>query len=242
MRNLIMKKSLQMAALLGALTLASAANANGVPGQGSWETTLLARDLDGNLVNGPEAFYDTALNVTWLRAGSASAMNWSTAKAWAEQDRFGLSGWRLPTTHVTTADGSCDYSYFGGTGCGFNPDSSVATGSEMAHLFFQSLGNKSRYIPGTLDDQAGWGLSNTGDFKNLRSYSSWSGTVYAPQSGTAWFFSLGYGSQANFSKDQSFYALAVHPGDVVAVPEPQTWALTLIGLTGLLLSRRRRVA
>jgi PEP-CTERM motif len=49
--------------LLGALGPAHAA---GVPGQGTWETTLQGRDLDGNAANGFEAYYDTVLNITWL--------------------------------------------------------------------------------------------------------------------------------------------------------------------------------
>ncbi|MDC8771776.1 PEP-CTERM sorting domain-containing protein [Roseateles albus] len=237
----MMKKSLKTAALLGAMSLVGAVQAAGVPGQGTWETTLQVRDLDGNIANGPEAFYDTALNVTWLRAGSTGTMDWGTAKAWAEQDRFGLSGWRLPTTHVTSADGSCVWSYTGGTSCGYNPDSSISTGSEMAHLFFQSLGNKSYYVPGTTNVQAGNGLTNTGNFQNLQSKFYWSGTEYAPYSFNAWFFITIDGSQSYYEKTYSLNALAVRPGDVAAaVPEPQTWALILLGLTGVLLARRRR--
>ena len=48
-----------------AMLLAGAAQAAGVPGQGTWETTLQARDLNGDSVT--DTFYDTALNITWLR-------------------------------------------------------------------------------------------------------------------------------------------------------------------------------
>ncbi len=94
----------------------------------------------------------------------------------------------MPTTHVTTTNGSCDWSVKGGTSCGYNPLSDKDNGSEMAHLFFQSLGNKSYYVPGTTTVQAGWGLSNTGHFKNLQSFDYWSGTEYAPNSLSAWAF------------------------------------------------------
>ena len=68
------------------------AHAAGVQGQGTWETTLQGRDLDGDLSNGPEAFFDTVLNVTWLAdanhakttnyaaADSSGAMTWAEAK------------------------------------------------------------------------------------------------------------------------------------------------------------------
>ncbi|MCU7370230.1 DUF1566 domain-containing protein [Paucibacter sp. O1-1] len=231
-------KTFKTAALLGALTLVGAAHAAGVPGQGSWQTTLQARDIDKDGTT--DAFYDTALNITWLRAGSTNTMNWGTADAWAKQDRFGLSGWRLPTTVDKGSDG-CNFSFRGGTDCGLNPDSSVATGSEMAHLFFQSLGNKSFVAPGTGTPQEGSGLSNTGDFQNLQAYDYWSGTEYAPNYDVAWYFSTYGGSQNLGDMYKDFYALAVRPGDVsAAVPEPQTWALTLLGLTGVLLARRRR--
>ena len=232
-------RALKTAALLGAMSLMGAAQAVGVPGQGSWGTTLQARDIDGNGTT--DAFYDTALNVTWLRAGSTNIMRWSSAKTWAEQERFGLSGWRLPTTHVTTADGRCSWSDTGGTSCGYNPLSDKVNGSEMAHLFFQSLGNKSYYVPGTTDPQAGFGLSNTGDFLNLQSDFYWSGMKYAPYSNLAWYFNASVGGQDGGGQGNSLYALAVRPGDVTAaVPEPQTLALTLLGLTGVLLARRRR--
>lgn len=235
----LLKKTFKTAALLSALVAAGAAQAFPVPGQGTWEKTLQARDIDKD--GETDAFYDTALNITWLRAGSADNLDWHTAKEWAENSNFfGLSGWSLPTTVDKRNDG-CNFSWIGGTDCGYNPDSSVATGSQMAHLFFQSLGNKSYFAPGTGDPQLGWGLSNTGDFQNLQSRGYWSGTEYAPNSNFAWVFSLSVGYQDVDNKSVGLRALAVRPGDVTAaVPEPQTWALALVGLTGVLLARRRR--
>jgi hypothetical protein len=48
------------------LALCSASHANTAPSLGTWQSTLDARDLDGNLANGPEAYYDSALNITWM--------------------------------------------------------------------------------------------------------------------------------------------------------------------------------
>src|SRR3989304_3890046 len=47
------------------LGFVTAAHAGSVTGQGSWETTLQARDLDGN-TSTIEAYYDTVLHITWL--------------------------------------------------------------------------------------------------------------------------------------------------------------------------------
>ncbi|MGS0755568.1 PEP-CTERM sorting domain-containing protein [Roseateles sp. GG27B] len=45
------------------------------------------------------------------------------------------------------------------------------------------------------------------------------------------------------ASSKTLYALAVRPADVTAaVPEPQTLALTLIALAGVLVVRRRRAA
>ena len=42
-----------------------------VPGQGTWETTLQARNLDGDTTT--DAFYDTALSITWLRNANVNS-------------------------------------------------------------------------------------------------------------------------------------------------------------------------
>src|SRR3989344_215147 len=66
--------------VLGASSFAHAAS---VSGQGTWETTLQGRDLDGNLSTA-EAYYDTALNITWLANANyaGTTMDWSNANAW----------------------------------------------------------------------------------------------------------------------------------------------------------------
>jgi hypothetical protein len=57
--------------LLGAVCAAAfsvismPSNAALVYGQGTWETTLQARDMDGN-TSTIEAYYDTVLDITWL--------------------------------------------------------------------------------------------------------------------------------------------------------------------------------
>src|SRR3989344_3796335 len=102
------------ALFVGALGASTFAHAASVSGQGTWETTLQGRDLDGNLSTA-ESYYDTSLNITWLADANYAqttgydadgAMIWTTATAWAaglNPYGSGITGWRLPPTH--DADG-----------------------------------------------------------------------------------------------------------------------------------------
>jgi hypothetical protein len=171
-------------------------------------------------------------------------MNWAGAQAWAANlDLHGTTDWRLPTMIDTGAPG-CDWSYWG-TDCGYSVQTISQDGqtifSEMAHLFHVSLGNKAYH------DTSGdppWGLTNTGGFRNLQAWGCWYGLAYAPAPELgAWHFNNSYGLQSYFDQVDEIYAVAVHPGDVAAaVPEPQTSALLLIGLAGVLAAARRRSA
>jgi len=228
----------------GASTLAHAAS---VSGQGTWETTLQGRDLDGNLSTF-EAYYDTALNITWLANANyaGTTMSWTTAIAWAAGlDPYGseIIGWRLPTVTDTGTPG-CDL-FYTGTDCGYNVN--TATG-EMAHMFYTTLGDKAYYDTSGVGPQEGWGLTNTGPFSNVQSYYYWSATEYAPDTTIAWGFAWGgfdtdFGSQGYADKSDSLYAWAVHSGDVGAavVPVPAAVWLFGSGLLGLVgMSRKRR--
>jgi hypothetical protein len=228
----MMRMIAKMTVLNVALLMVSAAQAGSTSG-------LQNRDLDGNLANGPEAFYDAAHNITWLRAASPNIMSWSDAKAWAEMDRYGVRGWRLPTVVDKGNDGmnwSVD-----GTDAGFNVDTSKAAGSEMAHLFYDLLGNKA-YYDTIGEHQPDYGLKTTGSFQNLQSGYYWSGTTYAAESGSlgAWLFQMSDGGQGWTYKYASYNALAVLDGDVAAVPEPESYAMLLAGLSFLVLQGYRR--
>ena len=231
-----LKTRAALGVVVAAATLgAGLAHAVGVPGQGTWEATLQPRDINGDTVT--DAFYDTVLNITWLRnANLNGAMNWSTSNTWANTLVVGgVGGWRLPKV-VDTGPPGCDFSYLG-TDCGFNVQ---PTTGEMAHLYYLTLGNKAFYDASGIGGQPGSGLTNTGGFQNLQGFVYWSGTEYAPDQSNAWGFNTPGGSQFNLSKSSSSYALAVRPGDVAAVPEPQTYALMLVGIGALTLALRRR--
>jgi hypothetical protein len=236
--------------LAGLLLLGTTAQAASVSGQGTWETTLQGRDLDGDNTTA-EAWYDSVLGITWLGDANHAQttgfdadgrMNWGTANAWAaglDPYGSGITGWRLPTVTDTGTPG-CDWSY-GGTDCGYNVD--TATG-EMASMYYDTLGNLAYYSTDGSYDQPGWGLSNTGPFENLQSDYYWSATEYAPYARYAWDFGFGNGRQVGYNKTGGLYGWAVHAGDVGAsvVPIPgAAWLFgsALLGLVGVGAKRRR---
>ena len=183
---------------------------------GSALAALELRDLNGHataVAADAEFAYDTVLDATWYLTGNNTGLIWDDAKSWAAGLTVGtFSGWSLPA-----AAPAC--------GIAFN-----CTASQMGELYYTALGN-----------HAGGPQSNTGPFKNLQSYVYWSGTEYAPNPSLAWYFSTGDGNQYARAFDLDRFALAVRPGDVAAVPEPETVALFLAGLAGVLVMRRRPV-
>lgn len=203
---------------------------------GSAHAALQGRDLNGS-PNSFEAYYDTDLNITWLAdanyantsgydavgyTGYMGSMSWADANTWAANLSFTdavnnitYDNWRLPTT--LQPDSSCgdqSGSFSFGSGC---------TGSEMGHLFYSELGGTANQSILASNDP------DVAKFTNLYDF-YWSGTEFASNTVTAWNFAFSYGTVGVGGKDDSFYALAVSPGDVAAVPEPQTYALMLAGL------------
>ncbi len=184
-----------------------------VPGQGTWQTTLKPRDLDGNGVT--DAFYDTDLHITWLRDGNAvrGQTGWDSAMRWADGFSFGgFDDWRLPKG---------DY-------CELYNCTSV----EMGHLWYVELGNKAdEYI------------SNTGgfDFQHQISYDYWESTEHPSIPSAACSFNLFVGLQhCSGGKTNQLYAIVVRDGDVAAVPEAETYVMLVAGLMALTLVGRRR--
>jgi hypothetical protein len=234
-------KQLKVLALIAALSFSGAAQAVSVSGQGTWESTLQGRDLDGNLSTF-EAYYDTDLDITWLANANyaGTSMNWTTANAWAaglNPYSSGITGWRLPTVTDTGTSG-CNFAYTG-TDCGYNVD--TATG-EMAHMFYVTLSDKA-YFDTSGSPQAGYGMTNTGPFSNVQSgYYYWSATEYAPSTNLAWLFDTANGLQDSDGKAYSLYAWAVHSGDVGATTVPVPAAVWLFGsgLLGLIGVARRK--
>ncbi len=247
------------ARLLGAVGACAIAivslSAQAVPvsGQGTWETTLEPRDFDGNTAT-IEGYYDTILGITWLADANANGrMTWAAANTWATNlDVNGVTGWRLPTLGPINGT-AFDYNgaYDGTTDAGYNMSApgtvyAGSTANEMAHLYYNTLGNLGYCDPvlstasSCSGPQSGWGLSNTGLFSNFQSVTQWdiywSGLEYAPIANSTWLFNFNGGNPVYSLKGNNFFALAVIDGDVGAavVPVPAAVWLFGSGLIGLL--------
>ncbi len=218
------------------------AHAVAISGQGTWETTLQARDLDGNTAT-VEAYYDVAQDITWLADANYPMtsgydadgwMPWDDAVTWASSLTVGgIGGWRLPRFTDTAAPG-CDQAFVG-TDCGMNVDTAT---SELSYMFYVHLGNLSYYDTSGNAPQPGWENSNTGPFDNLQYFSYWSDSVLATDSNQAWHFDFILGHQGGVNRTADQYVWAVQDGDIgtAVIPVPAAaWLFTsgLLGLAGM---------
>lgn len=128
---------------------------------------------------------------------------------------LGYSDWRLPASD-TCADYNC-------------------TRSEMGKLIYNGLGQVAGHNIGVTHN------ANYSLFKNVQSYSYWSGTEYAQHTYRAWYFNTVIGYQFALSKSYTMFALAVRHGNIAAVPEPGEFALILAGLGLMGWMARRKI-
>lgn len=233
---------------------------------GTAHAVLQGRDLNGSS-GSFEAYYDTGLNVTWLANANLAAtnsfgvtgiqadgsMNWTTAQSWIgamnTAGYLGYNDWRLPTVNpISGTFFNYNFAFSGSTDTGYNIGATGSPyagsqGSELSFLFYNSLANMgARDLNGA---SRGCGsslnvcLTNAGPFQNLMPDVYWAGSAYLPVATNTWYFDMETGYQDGTWEGMEYYALAIRSGDVVAVPEAQTYALMLAGL-GLIGWRARR--
>jgi len=227
---------------------------------GSASAALHGRNLDAD-ASTFEVWYDDMLNITWQANANLSlteqfglpgsfdlGIERSTAFAWIAAMNaahyLGYSDWRLPATRPINGsdyvlelrgDGSSDV---GASMSAPGTPYAGSTASEMAHLYYVTLGN----LPGLdvsgdptscfLAGLAGC-LVNPGPFEIRldRQPFFWSGTT--TPDGHAFAFDFGHGLQAAVNTPGHAFAWAVRDGDVAAIPEPETWALLVAGLAAV---------
>lgn len=215
----------------------------------SAHAALQGRNVDGNMANGYEAFYDTTLDITWLadpnfgetsNALPATGSWWSWSKNWAESlNYFGATEWRLPRVQSKISTGTpADFQV--GFGAGVSK-------SELGHMFYVNL----QLPPGgsTVPDIVAIPGLPGESIKNFRAQLYWTEDVYAPNPALAWALwtsSPFVGSQAFLGKVFPGGAWAVHDGDVFArpaipaVPEPSAIWMMLAGIGVAAFSWRRQ--
>ncbi|HHQ14463.1 MAG TPA: DUF1566 domain-containing protein [Chromatiales bacterium] len=223
---------------------------------GTCHAALLGRLPATSGGNDYQAYYDDALDITWLADANyakTSGYDFDGFLTWYQAmdmvsgmntaSYLGINTWRLPDTgpidgialnYMGARDGSSDR--------GFNvsaPGTPFAgsTGSELAHLYFNTLGNPSYWDTTGTSPTGCWELDNhclinTGPFTNLLAWPYWSQTEWAPDTNNAWSFCFDDGCQSYIAKSNDWgFALPVTDGDVfAAVPLPPVAALFPAGI------------
>ncbi|QDC43506.1 PEP-CTERM sorting domain-containing protein [Methylophilus medardicus] len=175
--------------------------------------------------------------VSWY--GAVAFANYLNSIQYGGSNRWQLPSALIPDNSGCTTDNSstaCVYdAIYQGNG--------VAPGNELAELYFHELGGRSRRIVnGGLD--LGTGMPQTIIFDNENDNPAFATSTEVTSNGnTNYYFDTRNGLQLSYLKGGAdlYYAWAITPGLISAVPEPESLGILMagLGLIGLIQRRRR---
>ena len=228
------------------------------------QASLLARDLNNDQII--DAYYDSVLDITWLKDANLAAsnsfgvsgitqyvgvMSWGTATQWIAAmnayEYLGHNEWRLAKIDPIGGGGGysmCCSGFDGRFDFGYNITSQK---SELAYMFYVNLANLGLFDVngnvqsghGSIDDTLNPFDDNL--FDDIRWGWYWSGSQNFAN-GSIMVFDMANGAQTNQLAGGPNFVWAVHQGDIgfsIPVPEPNVYTLILLGL-GLLIWVVRR--
>lgn len=219
--------------------ISGSTNAAPIPGQGTWETTLLGRAPTTAGGIDYQAYYDVSRDITWLADADLARtsgydtdgkMTWDEAVSWIDflnnSNYLGVSAWKLPSAMNTNGIVSVN-SYNSGD-------------NAMNYLYGTTLGNVYGVGGGPIV------FNNPGPFENIQTGNYWLSTETCGYSSCSiarrFDFAKGYLGSGNKPDQHPGWAIA--SGDLIGapatIPEATTIMLFAVGLAGLSLAARRR--
>lgn len=174
--------------------------------------------------------------VSWY--GAVAFVNYLNSIQYAGSDR-----WKLPAAMVLDSSGCTPDT--GSSICGHDAISQgngANTGNELAELYFHELGGRSRqFINGML--YPGTGMPQTDTFDNEEHNPAFAtSTEVAANGNLNYYFDTRNGMQLSYLKGGAdlYYAWAITPGLITAVPEPESVGMLMAGLSVISWIQRRR--
>ena len=232
---------------------------------------VVATSSQAGLINrGNGLIYDDVLDVTWMQDAnymqtsgfdSDGLLDWQGASNWADSLVFqGYDDWRLPSiTPQNGDDFDIAFSFDGSTDRGFNTSPQY---NELAHMFFNNLGNTSYFDTAGNANQPGSEVflstfvdAETNELFSIDNiqFSYWLDIANDPIINAAWAYSM---TQQSFATGESqvlnvvsnigIWALrdgdvanVVDPDPVDPVSSPATFGLFAMIASGLFIRRKR---